>query len=442
MPLKAGRLMKTNLINSLSKSTTPRKSPAREADKLICRSVRNWRRDGRTSVDKELLCCAHAIPDVSRLLNFRLFVLAFPTVLCKHSNMENESTEVAKDESKAKGGNARALALTPERRKEIARQAALSRWTDTAPVAEYEGEFPLGDKTIQAVVLPDGTRLITQATFLRALGRARSPKAGKGVLSTVDRLPFFMDAEVLKPFIDKRLIMSTAPVFYRTKNGGRGVGYRAEVLPSVADVYLKYRDDLFTKGKKVSTQYDGIVRACDILLRGLARVGIIALVDEATGYQYDRARNALTQILERFIDNELQKWIKTFPDEFYQQIARLRGYQLNDINKRGSVYAQLTNYLIYRRLAPGVLRELKRINPKDAKGRRKHKYFQRLTEDIGNPALRELLSNQIVLMKIFPDGAWKEFDEAMNRAIPIYGDLPLFDAIEDKDATLRIASGS
>ena len=167
-----------------------------------------------------------------------------------------------------------------------------------------------------------------------------------------------------------------------------------------------------------------------------------ALVDEATGYQYDRARNALEKILEEFINNELRKWIKTFPDEFYKQIARLRNYQLKDLNKRGSVCAQLTNYLVYKRLAPGVLRELQRITPRDTKGRRKHKYFQRLTEDIGNPALRELLSNQIVLMKIFPDGGWKQFDEAMNRAIPIFGDLPLFDALELENATLTIDSAS
>src|SRR5215207_4046132 len=98
-------------------------------------------------------------------------MLAYKTSICKHISMENESTTPDKDESKAKGGNARALALTPERRKEIARNAAQSRWKSDAPIADYEGGFSLGDKKIEAAVLPDGTRLITQATFLRALGR-------------------------------------------------------------------------------------------------------------------------------------------------------------------------------------------------------------------------------------------------------------------------------
>src|SRR5881394_989114 len=126
--------------------------------------------------------------------------------------MENEA-----DPNKAKGGLARAEALTPEQRREIARNAALSRWDTNIPTAEYEGEFKIGNLTISAAILPNGRRLITQATFLRALGRSRSPKGGTGVLSTVDGIPFFLQAEALKPFISEDLIVSTTPIFYRSK---------------------------------------------------------------------------------------------------------------------------------------------------------------------------------------------------------------------------------
>ena len=98
------------------------------------------------------------------------------------------------------------------------------------------GEFPIGESSISCANLPGGQRIITQATFLRALGRSRSPKAGTGVLSTVDRLPFFLQAKALKLFIDEELAMSTGPVFYRTKSGGKGVGYDATLLPRVAEV--------------------------------------------------------------------------------------------------------------------------------------------------------------------------------------------------------------
>ena len=90
------------------------------------------------------------------------------------------------DRNKVKGGYARAESLTVEERKKIARQAALARWDSNVPRASHEGPFKIGQNDIWAAVLPNGKRLITQGTFLRALGRSRSPKAGTGVLSTVD----------------------------------------------------------------------------------------------------------------------------------------------------------------------------------------------------------------------------------------------------------------
>jgi hypothetical protein len=109
----------------------------------------------------------------------------------------------------------------------------LSRWDSGVPQAEFEGDFKIGEKLISAAVLPNGKRLLLQSTFLQALGRSRSPKAGTGVLSTVDGLPFFLQAEVLKPFISEELSQSTTPIFFRSKNGKRMVGYDAELLPIV-----------------------------------------------------------------------------------------------------------------------------------------------------------------------------------------------------------------
>src|SRR4051794_37179851 len=97
-------------------------------------------------------------------------------------------------------------------------------------------------------------------------------------------------------------------------------------------------------------------------MRGLAHVGIIALVDEATGYQYDRARMALEEILEQFISKELLKWAKMFPDEFYHEMFRLKGWEYPQVSTKRPLQAgKLTNDVVYKRLAPGVLEELKRV---------------------------------------------------------------------------------
>ncbi|MHC4398002.1 MAG: P63C domain-containing protein, partial [Planctomycetota bacterium] len=140
-------------------------------------------------------------------------------------------------------------------------------------------------------------------------------------------------------------------------------------MPQVCNVFLEADDaDVLASNQK------HIAAKCRILIRGFAVVGISALIDEATGYQYDRAREALEQILEQFIAKELFKWVKTFPDEFYQQLFRLRGWRYSSQSiKRPAVVGKLTNNLIYERIAPGVLEELRDKNPKTPKGTRKHR---------------------------------------------------------------------
>lgn len=127
-----------------------------------------------------------------------------------------------------------------------------------------------------------------------------------------------------------------------------------------------------------------IAKACDVLIRGMAMVGTIALVDEATGFQYERDRSELHRILETFIAKELLPWAQRFPDEFYRQMFRLRGWAFSPLlPAQGPRYAgKLTNELVYERLPDGVLAELRVRNPvNDDTGRRKYRHhhsrFQR-----------------------------------------------------------------
>ncbi len=99
-----------------------------------------------------------------------------------------------------------------------------------------------------------------------------------------------------------------------------------------------------------------VAQRCDILIRSLATVGVIALVDEATGYQEVRTQNALATILEKFIDKELQPWTRTFLYEFYKQIYKLKNWQGVESPRRPSVIGHYTNDIVYSRpFAPGGL---------------------------------------------------------------------------------------
>ncbi|MCI0599081.1 MAG: P63C domain-containing protein [Beijerinckiaceae bacterium] len=340
-----------------------------------------------------------------------------------------------KDQKKVAAARARASALSKERRTEIARCAAEHRWAGVLPVAEYEGSFNLGDANIGCAVLPNGTRIITQATFLRALGRSRSPRAGAGVLSTVDELPVFLQADALKQFISNDLRSSTKPVFYYGQSGAKGVGYDARLLPQVAEVYLKFRDHCVGTTGQIPLRYERMIHAADILMRALANVGIIALVDEATGYQRDRAKDALAKILEAFVAKELQPWIKTFPDEYYEQLFRLRGLAYpKDSVKRPQYFGCLTNDIVYGRIAPGVLDELKRTTPKSPTGRLKNHLHRRLTPDLGHPKLHEHMASIVTAMKLSDD--YSDFKKKLDHLHPRYGETLQLEFEDEEDTGL------
>ena len=321
----------------------------------------------------------------------------------------------------AKGGRARAAKLTNDERRESAQWAAAARWGGVATAkATHTGTLSIAGKDIACAVLEDGRRVLTQETFLTALGRAAKAKAGTGSTQLVDDLPPFLSADNLKPFIDSDLRASTTPILYRGVTGVRAFGYVATLLPKVCDVYLKARD----AGELLKSQHH-IAKACDLLVRGLATVGIVALVDEATGYQYDRSRHALEEILEAFIKDEFSKWAKRFPDDFYRELFRLKGLQFVPFPTKRPLYVgHWTNDLVYKRLAPGVLQELETKNPPNERGRRKRKHHQWLTDDIGHPKLQEHLASVITLMKASDD--WDTFHKMLNRALPPYKELPLF----------------
>lgn len=313
-----------------------------------------------------------------------------------------------------KGGLARAASLSPEQRSASARIAALARHggaEEVLPIAKCGGSLKLGGLEIGCYVVEiDGgpVRVLSQGGMLDSLGMSRggNPKLGR------DRLGNFAAGKKISPFISKELAGAIqSPILFRSKPGGSAAyGYRASALADLCEAILAAR----AKGE-LQTQQLKFAEACEVLLRGFARVGIDALVDEATGYQEVRAKDALAKILEKFVAKELQPHVKTFHPDYYREMFRLRGWALRDAadTKKPPLVGKLTNNIVYARLAPGVLEELRRQTPRDDKGRLKHKLHQRLTPDLGHPKLREHLASVITIMKL--SSSYADFEEKLNR---------------------------
>jgi len=328
-------------------------------------------------------------------------------------NPENRAESI-----QSMGGKKRAETLTPERRKEIARLAAESRYAPEK--AEYSGVLKIGDMSFPCSVLSDGTRILTQHDFMSGMGMYYSGWVAKNKPADQPAdIPDFLSFQNLKPFIDKHLgDLQSIVVKFRTEKGTRTAhGIKAEIIPKICEVWLDAEEsgNLGKRQKKIAQKAKMIIRA-------LAHVGIIALVDEATGYQEVRNKEALQALLDAFLQKEFAAWAKRFPDEFYKEVFRLRGLAWNKLSVKRPLYiGHLTNDVVYERLAPGVLEELQSRNPRDEKGRRPAKHHQWLTEDVGHPALAQHLHAVIGLMRA--STSWKDFHALLDKAFPKRGSV-------------------
>jgi len=289
--------------------------------------------------------------------------------------------------------------------------------SEKLPKATYgspERPLKIGDIELPCYVLDDGRRVLVQRGMVRSLAMKRGT-AGKRIAG--DRLVQFTSTKSINPFVSEDLAaVINNPIKFKTAKGAIAHGYEATVLADLCDAVLAARE-----AGALNPQQRHIADRCELLVRGFARVGIVALVDEVTGYQQARIRHALAEILDKFIAKELSKWAKTFPDEFYREMFRLKGWPYDPKSvKRPSVIGRYTEDLVYKRLAPGVLKELKRLNPTDEKGHRKHKHFQWLTQHEGYWKLKSHLDTVTAFMR--GSSTWDRFYRLLQRSLPQYGE--------------------
>lgn len=336
------------------------------------------------------------------------------------TNKEKQNTPVP---ARAAGGIARKEALSKKERQEIAREAALARWnspqkTQKAIFGSPNKPLRIGEFEIPCYVLEDGTRVLVKSGLLTALGMSTGGGRNKrGIAQSSDKMLEFVETKAISPFISKEILdRAQNPIRFKLPVTGSIVyGYEASLLPDICNAVLESREQ-----GKLNHRQEHIAKQCEILLRGFAKVGLIALVDEATGYQEIRDREALQRILDKYITDEWAKWTKTFPDEYYKQLFRLKGWVYPSPNKNApSVIGHWTNDIVYDRLAPALLKTLKEKNPTTESGGRARKHHQHLTRDIGHPELKKHLDSLIFLMRACSN--WADFKRMLDKTAPKYG---------------------
>lgn len=293
---------------------------------------------------------------------------------------------------------------------------------NSRPVEELtskcSGKLKIGDYEIQCAVLNNEKRVFWQREVVGLLtGNA------KGGLAR------YFEAKNLQKYVPEKFANKSwdRNIIKFSHNGRIAQGFEAEDLIDICYMYLYARKD----GALLPSQVH-LADKADIIVKAFAKTGVIAVIDEVTGYQQIRKREALQAILDKFLRKEFAAWAKTFPDEFYQQIFRLKGWSYNPKSvKRPSVIGRYTNDIVYSRLAPGVLEELQRRNPVSNTGFRKGRHHQLLTDEIGHPALAQHLYAVIALMRA--SSSWDSFYRKLEKAFPKENQQLTFDVLMDDE---------
>ncbi|GAO98978.1 P63C domain protein [Caedimonas varicaedens] len=269
----------------------------------------------------------------------------------------------------------------------------------------------IGNLKISCYVLEDGTRVLSGRGMQAALGLGEKVSGKKlGNLLKSPRLGAFFDPGILEKF--ERKI-----AFIRPNSSGHiptTYGYEATLLIDLCNALI----DAHRAGV-LNPEQTLYAEQAEMIVRTVAKVGIIALIDEATGYEDDREHKALQKILKAYMSAELVAWAKRFPDDFYRQIFRLKGWDWNSLTKQKKPLevGKITRDIVYKRLAPGVLEELEKRNPVVEQGYRKVRHHQYLNPDLGHPALSQHLHALICFMRAC--GNWKQFQRMVQSVFPL-----------------------
>ena len=202
-----------------------------------------------------------------------------------------------------------------------------------------------------------------------------------------------------------------------------GHGYEAEILVDVCKAIIRADE-----GGKLTSAQEALAAQARVIVQAFAKVGVVALIDEATGYQSVRSPTALRILVQQYIEAEKREWEKQFPDDYYDELNRLYGSRKLTTTGSGAViqnrpqhFAKFTRSFVYHPLENGaVLEELDRVNPKfGVNGNRRARFHQHLSEGYGIEKLKRQVQDVMTLMKV--SDSIGQFKRLFSKRFPTFG---------------------
>jgi len=269
------------------------------------------------------------------------------------------------------------------------------------PRAAWWGALPIGDMEVPVFVLENGLRVISRTGATGLL----SDRKGGGNLEN------YLQVAALREYIPPDL-SGLAVEFSLHITNKKVLGYSAETFLEICRAYIR----ALAAGALDTDRQKEIAVKASMFLAACAKVGLVALIDEATGYQYDRAADALRVKLKAYLAEEMRDWEKTFPDELWQEFGRLTNWK-GSVTQRPKYWGHLVTELVYQYLDRDVCKWLKENKPQPQKGRNWHQW---LSDQYG---LRKLIQHIYTLIGIAK--TCTTMRELRDRMGQMYGKMPV-----------------
>lgn len=297
-----------------------------------------------------------------------------------------------KDESKIPGAVARAAALTPARRKEIAVKAAATRWGEKQMQATHKGNFKDDfGFDVDCYVLNDEakTAVISQTGMGQAIGlNARGHSIRK-----------FVSGRVMAEFVSTEIREKLEnPIKFQWRLGGTGSlmadvhGYDVTLLIDICKAILAADET-----GRLTERQQPMARQARIILNASAKAGIKGLVYALSGY--DATREEVIAAFKTYVRDEAREYEKEFPPQLYAEWYRLYKLPKPERNRPWK-FRHLTVEHVYKPLANsrGKVLDLTR-RARESSGER-HKRLHQFLSEVGVKALRNQLGQLLGIARV------------------------------------------
>jgi hypothetical protein len=313
------------------------------------------------------------------------------------SDLTSKAARELSSKGASKGGHARANTMTPEQRREIAKKAIAARWekagkiaatpavdeevsvvaAEELPYSMFQGKLKIGDIELECHVLNDHRRVFTQREIVRIISGGRESGNLRGYLDG-------------NPLIDKGFYVGGNIPFRIAGQPTTAIGWEATGLVEICEKYLEARE----QGLLKKNQFHLAIQA-GIVVRSSAKVGIIALVDEATGYDKFKQKQEYQLKLQAFIADELQEWARMFPDEFWFELARLEKIHYSP-RSRPLRWGKYVMMFVYDAVDGDIGKELRKKNPDPHFLQNHHQWLKQF----GRDKVHDQITKVVTIMKL------------------------------------------